>query len=172
MSVSGREAIGQVVHSTIYYGTMNLRHATPDDLERLVPLFDAYRQFYQQPSDPPLAERFLRARLTAEESVIYVAEGATGLLGFVQLYPSFWSVAACRSWILNDLYVAPEARGTGVGRALMDSARAHAEATGAGGLDLSTQRGNHSAQRLYQAAGWRRDDEFCHYELTLPVRTS
>jgi len=149
---------------------MILRRATPDDLERLVPLFDGYRQFYRQPSDPPLAERFLRARLSAGESVIFVAEGPDGFLGFVQLYPSFWSVAACRSWILNDLYVVPERRGAGVGRALMDCARAHAESTGAGGLDLSTQKSNHSAQRLYQAAGWQRDEEFYHYELSLPRR--
>jgi GNAT superfamily N-acetyltransferase len=102
--------------------------------------------------------------------VIYVAEGPAGLLGFVQLYPSFWSVAACRSWILNDLYVVPGERGSGVGRALMDRARAHAEATAAGGLHLSTQRGNLAAQRLYEAAGWKRDDEFYHYELSLSTR--
>lgn len=147
---------------------MELRRALLPDLERLVPLFDGYRQFYRRPSDPELAERFLRERLTADESVIFVAEESGGLLGFVQLYPSFWSVAACRSWILNDLYVVPGHRGSGVGRALMDRARAHAEATGAGGLDLSTQKSNHGAQRLYQTAGWHRDDEFYHYELSLP----
>jgi len=149
---------------------MDVRRATLHDLGQLVPLFDGYRQFYGQPSDPALAERFLRERLGAEESVIYVAEGPSGFLGFVQLYPSFWSVAACRSWILNDLYVVPEGRGAGVGRALMERARAHAEATAAGGLDLSTQRGNLAAQRLYEAAGWKRDDEFYHYELSLSPR--
>lgn len=149
---------------------MDLRRATLDDLQRLIPLFDGYRQFYRQPSDLRLAQRFLRERLSAGESVIFVAEGPDGLLGFVQLYPSFWSVAACRSWILNDLYVAPGQRGAGVGRALLDCARAHAEATGAGGLDLSTQRDNLTAQRLYAAAGWRRDEEFWHYELALPHR--
>jgi ribosomal protein S18 acetylase RimI-like enzyme len=149
---------------------MELRRATPDDLGRLVPLFDGYRQFYGQPSDPGLAERFLRERLTAGESVIYLAEGAAGFLGFVQLYPSFWSVAACRTWILNDLYVVPAQRGAGVGRALMECARTHAEATGAGGLDLMTQRSNSSAQRLYETAGWKRDEEFYHYELPLPRR--
>jgi len=151
---------------------MDLRRATLDDLGRLVPLFDGYRQFYGEPSDSSLAERFLGERLSADESVIYVAEGPAGFLGFVQLYPSFWSVAACRSWILNDLYVVPGARGSGVGRALIDRARAHAEATAAGGLDLSTQRGNVAAQRLYEAAGWKRDDEFYHYELSLSTRKS
>ena len=146
---------------------MELRRANLQDIDALAPLFDAYRQFYEQRPDLALARRFLTDRLAAGESVIYVAEGTAGLLGFVQLYPSFWSVAACRSWILNDLFVAPEGRGAGVGRALMEQARRHAEVTGAGGLDLSTQRSNHSAQRLYERAGWHRDDEFYHYELPI-----
>lgn len=170
MSVPGPAAIGQGLSATIYYGTMDLHRASLNDLPLLVPLFDAYRQFYSQPSDPGRAERFLRERLTAGESVIFVAAGPAGFLGFVQLYPSFWSVAACRSWILNDLFVVPGQRGAGIGRALLDCARAHAEATGTGGLDLSTQRANLTAQRLYEAAGWRRDEEFYHYELALPRR--
>jgi GNAT superfamily N-acetyltransferase len=133
-----------------------------------VPLFDTYRQFYRQPSDPSRAEQFLGERLGHDESVIFLAlEGATAL-GFVQLYPSFWSVAACRSWILNDLFVRPDSRGAGVGRALLERARAHAESTGAGGMSLATQRSNLTAQRLYEALGWVRDQEFLHYELELP----
>jgi GNAT superfamily N-acetyltransferase len=146
---------------------MNLRRATLADLSRLAPLFDAYRQFYGQPSDPDRAERFLRERLAGNESVIYLAEEREEPLGFVQLYPSFWSVAACRSWILNDLFVAPSHRKTGAGKALMDRAREHALDTGAGGLSLATQRTNLAAQRLYESLGWQRDEEFFHYELPL-----
>ena len=146
---------------------MNLRRATLADLPRLVPLFDAYRQFYGQPSDPGRAEEFLGERLSGNESVIYLAEENGASLGFVQLYPSFWSVAAVRSWILNDLFVSPEHRRTGAGRALMDRARVHARETGAGGLSLATQRTNVAAQRLYESLGWQRDEEFFHYELSL-----
>jgi ribosomal protein S18 acetylase RimI-like enzyme len=147
---------------------MDIRRAEPGDLPRLVPLFDAYRQFYRQPSDPGRAERFLRERLERGESVIFLALDGGESAGFVQLYASFWSVAACRSWILNDLYVVPHFRGGGVGRALLERARAHAEATGAGGLSLATQRDNLTAQRLYESLGWMRDEEFFHYELGLP----
>jgi len=146
---------------------MDLSLALPADLPQLVPLFDAYRQFYRQPSDPARAERFLRERLERGESVIFLARQEGECAGFVQLYPSFWSVAACRSWILNDLYVAPRWRGQGLGRALLERARAHAEATGAGGMSLATERDNHTAQRLYEALGWIRDEEFFHYELEL-----
>jgi GNAT superfamily N-acetyltransferase len=147
---------------------MDIRRAEPGDLPQLVPLFDAYRQFYRQPSDPGRAERFLRERLERGESVIFLALDDGESAGFVQLYASFWSVAACRSWILNDLYVVPRFRGGGVGRALLERARAHAEATGAGGMSLATQRDNHTAQRLYESLGWVRDEDFLHYELELP----
>ncbi|NOT07402.1 MAG: GNAT family N-acetyltransferase [Gemmatimonadales bacterium] len=146
---------------------MVIHRATQDDIPRLVPLFDAYRQFYRQPADPARAERFLTERLSRAESVIFLAEQAGVAAGFVQLYPSFWSVAACRSWILNDLFVAPGHRKGGVGRALLERARTHALETGAGGLSLATQRTNLTAQRLYESLGWRRDDEFLHYELPL-----
>lgn len=167
MSVPGASAIGQDPETTIYYPSMNLRRATLADLPRLVPLFDGYRQFYGQPSDPGRAERFLGERLAGNESVIFLAEQDGAALGFVQLYPSFWSVAACQSWILNDLFVSPAHRGTGAGKALLEKARAHAAETGAGGLSLATQRTNHTAQRLYESLGWQRDQEFFHYELPL-----
>src|SRR6266446_5967500 len=92
------------------------------DIDLIAPLFDSYRQFYDEPADAELAAAFIRDRLQAKESVIFLAEesdeGTREALGFVQLYPSFSSVAACRIWVLNDLFVAPEARGRGVGRAL------------------------------------------------------
>ena len=141
------------------------RAASADDLPRLAQLFDGYRQFYGKPADEPRAEQFLRARLENRESVIFVAEDNTELTGFAQLYPSFWSVAGCRSWILNDLYVSPGSRRTGTGRALLERARAHARETGAGGLSLATQRTNLTARRLYESLGWQRDEEFLHYEL-------
>ncbi len=144
---------------------MEIRPATLADLAALVPLFDGYRRFYRQPSDPARAERFLRERLERAESVVFLALDEGEALGFVQLYPSFWSVAACRSWILNDLYVVPERRGEGIATALLECARRHAATTGAGGLSLATERTNRSAQRLYEKHGWLRDEEFLHYEL-------
>jgi ribosomal protein S18 acetylase RimI-like enzyme len=87
----------------------------------------------------------------------------------VQLYPLFSSTAARprRLWLLNDLYVAPEARGSGVARSLMQRARQLAEETDAVGLELATAHTNVAAQRLYESLGWRRDEKFPRYELAL-----
>jgi GNAT superfamily N-acetyltransferase len=146
-----------------------VRRATLADVDLVVPLFDAYRQFYQQPSDPALARAFLRERLARDESVILLAEQDGRAVGFTQLYPAFSSTALRprRLWILNDLFVAPEARRRGVAQALLGAARRLAEETGAVGLELVTGRTNLTAQRLYQSLGWRHDDGFLRYELSL-----
>jgi ribosomal protein S18 acetylase RimI-like enzyme len=146
-----------------------VRRAGPADVEAVAPLFDAYRQFYQRPSDLALARRFVADRLERDESVIFLAERDGRAVGFVQLYPVFSSTAADprRLWLLNDLYVTPEVRGGGVARALMTTARRLAQETGACGLELVTARTNAAAQRLYRSLGWRQDDAFLRFELGL-----
>ena len=137
------------------------------DLHLLAPLFDAYRQFYHQPSDMVAARQYLASRLERQQSVVFLAASDTVGYGFVQLYPSFCSVAAQPIWILYDLFVAPAARGRGHGRRLMEAARSFASETGAQRLVLSTADDNRTAQALYESLGYRRDTVFRHYELTL-----
>ena len=146
-----------------------MRQAGPGDVDAVAPLFDAYRQFYQQPSDPALSRAFIAERLARSESVIFLAERDGQAVGFVQLYPLFSSTAGRprRLWLLNDLFVSPSARGGGVARALMDRARRLGEETGAAGLELATARTNTPAQRLYESLGWRQDEQFLRYELGL-----
>ena len=93
-------------------------------------------------------------------------DGESGI-GFTQLYKSFSSVSMGRLWVLNDLFVAPEARRRGVAVVLMEHAREFAAATGALGLELATATDNLTAQRLYEKLGWKRDDDFYHYALDL-----
>ena len=134
-----------------------------DDLEALVPLFDGYRAFYGQKSDPAGARAFLTERIRRGESVIFLAVVDRAVVGFTQLYPLFSSVSMKRLWLLNDLFVAPDARKSGAGRALLERAERWAAETGAKGMTLSTQLTNTTAQRLYESCGWTKDDEFLHY---------
>lgn len=145
-----------------------IRQATIDDLEQLVPLFDAYRQFYGKPSDIELARNFLAERFRHHESVIFIALDSQKIgIGFTQLYPSFSSVRAARIYILNDLFVAPSSRRCGVAAKLLSAAATYAKAVGAARLGLSTAVDNKPAQQLYEAHGWKRDNNFCEYSLTL-----
>ena len=145
-----------------------VRHATVADLDRIAPLFDAYRQFYGQSPDLNLAREFIRERLEQNQSVIFLALGQDGsAAGFTQLYPSFSSASAKRIFILNDLFVAPAARRCGVGRALLEAAADFGRSAGAVRLTLSTAHTNTSAQSLYDASGWIRDEVFRSYHLAL-----
>ena len=144
------------------------------DLESVVPLFNEYRRFYGQRSSFRRARAFLAERITRRESVILVALGALpgsgrrdDALGFVQLYPLFSSVSTGRVWLLNDLFVAPAARGRGVATSLMRSARRYATRTGAVRIELATAHDNRTARRLYAALGYREDTVFVRYELEL-----
>jgi len=145
-----------------------VRRATVADLELVVPLFDAYRQFYGQTRDLDLARAFLRERLEREQAVIFLAlDAQRSAVGFTQLFPSFSSAAARRIFILNDLFVDPAARRCGVGQRLLSAAADLARGQGAVRLTLSTALTNTPAQSLYEAAGWRRDEVFCGYNLAL-----
>ena len=146
---------------------LTIRHATPDDLDTLAPLFDAYRRFYEQPGDVALASDFLAERMERRDSTLLVAQADGQLLGFCQLYPGWCSVAAARIFVLYDLFVDAEVRRAGVGRALMLAARDFGREAGAVRLDLSTARSNARAQALYESLGWQRDDVYLTYNLSL-----
>lgn len=141
-----------------------IRQAMSADTYAVAELFDLYRQFYEQPSDLPRANTFIRERIDKKESVILVAESdVNGLVGFCQLYPTFCSVEAQPIYTLYDLFVLPAARKGGVGRMLLCAAQARAQADGKVRMDLTTARTNHQAQRLYESLGWLRDDLFLAY---------
>jgi GNAT superfamily N-acetyltransferase len=142
---------------------VTIRKATVSDLDAVTALFEAYRQFYEQPADLDGARRFIGARLQAGDSVLLVAERDRHLVGFTQLYPSFSSASMKRVWILNDLFVVPEYRRCGLGQALMNAAEDFAQESGSKGLVLATTKTNAPAKALYKAREWKLDVVFDHY---------
>lgn len=146
---------------------MDIKKAGIADLDDIVPLFEAYRSFYQQASDPKKVKSFLHNRIQREESVIFVAfaEGQKKAMGFTQLYPSFSSVSLKRLWVLNDLFVDPLFRKKGVATALMNTARQLAEDTASKGLQLETGKNNVHAQALYEKLGYVKELDYYVYNL-------
>ncbi|GAA5786191.1 N-acetyltransferase [Chitiniphilus shinanonensis] len=146
---------------------VSVRYASLYDLDALVPLFDAYRVFYGQYSDPGSARTFLAERLAHRESVILLAELDGEPVGLLQLYPLFCSLRMSRIWLLNDLFVAAAHRSQGVARQLMAKAEEHAQHSGANRLELSTAHTNKQAQALYESLGYRLDEVFRYYALDI-----
>lgn len=143
-----------------------IRQATINDVAIVAKMFDAYRMFYQQPSDMKGATEFISERLRLEESVILIAFINEHAVGFTQLFPIFTSVGMQRTWLLNDLYIEPVARGKGIASALLDAAKAHGKSTNSKWLMLQTGATNVAAQALYEKNGWRKENDL-FYSISL-----
>lgn len=146
---------------------MEIYQATIEDLEGVSKLFNAYRMFYEQPSDLEGASVYIKERLENGDSVILVAKNDQKYVGFTQLYPTFSSISMKNAWILNDLFIDSEARKQGIGEMLLHKAKDYAIQTNAKSISLSTASDNNSAQRLYEKNGYERDSQFYQYELNL-----
>ncbi|RPD39413.1 GNAT family N-acetyltransferase [Chitinophaga barathri] len=146
---------------------MQITKATTDHLPQLAVLFDLYRQHYEQQTDIEGAEQYLAERLVQNESVIYVAEEEGEMIGFTQLYPVFSSIGMKKAWILNDLYVSEDHRRKGVASGLLDASQELGKATDARYLMLQTHIDNAKARALYESKGWKLDEEFYYYYLSI-----
>ncbi|MBV8390484.1 MAG: GNAT family N-acetyltransferase [Mucilaginibacter sp.] len=147
---------------------MKIKRIDLAEANLVIGLFDKYRVFYQKSSDPALAEKFIKTRLGNNESVIFVALENDLPIGFTQLYPKYSSVSAVKNWILNDLYVEPGFRKQGIGEALIKTAMDFAKSDGASYVQLETAVDNYTAQSLYEAIGFQKqepDTEFFLYRI-------
>jgi GNAT superfamily N-acetyltransferase len=141
---------------------VDIQRANPKHLPLIVPLFDAYRVFYQQPSDLHASRKFLSQRLQRNESVLFLAMQGESAIGFTQLYPLFSSVSMAPVYLLNDLFVLDSQRGKGVGECLLKHAKVFCTSVGFKGLALETAIDN-PAQKLYERLGWQKDVHCFHY---------
>jgi GNAT superfamily N-acetyltransferase len=126
------------------------------DLPTLLPLLRAYCDFYEvEPRDDRLVS-LCRALVDdpGEGSQLLARDDETAApLGFATLFWTWQTLDAARIGVMNDLYVVPEARGRGVGRALIESCRAACRRRGIGKLAWETAPDNETAQRLYDSLG-------------------
>ncbi|MFK3796808.1 MULTISPECIES: GNAT family N-acetyltransferase [unclassified Pseudomonas] len=149
---------------------MRIIQATLEHLDLLTPLFVKYREFYGELPYPDSSRGFLEKRLKREESVIYLAfpdDDDSRLLGFCQLYPSYSSLSLKRVWILNDIYVAEDARRQLVADHLMQKAKKMARETQAVRMRVSTSANNEVAQKVYESIGFKEDTQFKNYVLPI-----
>ncbi len=147
--------------------SFHIKQATINDLPLIIDLFDEYRIFYKKPSDKAGAKKFLFQRFQHGESIIFLAKENEIAVGFTQLYPIFSSVSMQRVWLLNDLFVITSQRKKGIAEQLMNAAKDFAILTEAKGIELSTAIDNAAAQNLYERLGYKKDDSYMHYFLSL-----
>ena len=145
---------------------MVIRQAAIDDLGPLSILFAEYRVFYEQTFETDAAKQFLEERLSRKESIIFIAIENDQQAGFIQLYPSFSSVAMKKIWILNDLFISNGHRQKGIAKSLINHVINFRKETGRNKIVLSTAYDNFNAQKLYEKLGFTRAD-FYNYEIAV-----
>jgi ribosomal protein S18 acetylase RimI-like enzyme len=148
---------------------LEIARATIDDLEALLPLVTAYRVFYERDPEAQRERAFVERNLNDGRSTIFLARETErdSIVGFVQLFQTYSTVWLGPQLILEDLFVAPEARGGGAATKLLERAEAYAREIGAVGMFLETAMDNETAQRVYERAGWTRENRFYKYNAKL-----
>lgn len=136
--------------------------ASIESIDKILPLFDAYRVFYNQDSNVEACRNFITTRFSQNDSVFFLAEFNNVAVGFCQLYTTFSSVSLKPFYILNDLYVAETYRNLGVAGSLLEAAKELCIVKNYKGLALETAL-NNPAQKLYEKLGWKKDEEYLHY---------
>jgi GNAT superfamily N-acetyltransferase len=145
----------------------SIRQVEAADLDDLLGLMRAYCGFYEvSPADGELLamSRVLIADPEGEGVQLIARDGAGAAIGFATIFWSWSTLSAARIGVMNDLFVAPQARGTGVGRDLIAACHERCRQRGAGWLTWQTARDNTRAQALYDGIGARRE-EWLDYSL-------
>ncbi|HEX6204834.1 MAG TPA: GNAT family N-acetyltransferase [Solirubrobacterales bacterium] len=137
-----------------------------EEFEELLPLIAAYQRFYEvaEVDDERNRAFFRRFIAPSEDGLLLGARREGVLVGYACLYWHFSSLEATECVLMNDLYVSEDARGEGVGRALIEATADVARERGVPFVEWSTAPDNTTAQRLYDSTGAKRSEWFS-YEL-------
>jgi GNAT superfamily N-acetyltransferase len=143
-----------------------VRPATARDVSTLLELFGALADYEHlrdelQASEQQLAEALFGERPAAEA---LIAERGSVPVGYALFFPTFSSFLATRGIWLEDLFVLPEHRGAGVGRALLAAVAARVP-EGAGRLEWAALDWNELALGFYRGLGARLMDEWTSLRL-------
>jgi ribosomal protein S18 acetylase RimI-like enzyme len=147
---------------------IEISRVAEQDLAELLPLMRGYCDFYEvTPSDDELLA--LSRALIADperDGVQLLARDGAEALGFATIYWSWATTIASRIGVMNDLYVAPAARGTGAAELLIRACVEECRRHGAAELTWQTAPDNERAQRVYDRVGAKRS-QWVDYSLSV-----
>lgn len=132
-----------------------VRPATSADAPTVTGLVGEFRDWwgYDGPSDESLGRSV--PRLLADENTDFLLDESVGeAAGFCQLRYRYGLWLESEDCLLEDLFVRERARGSGLGRALVEAALERARARGCGRVELDTNEGNAAALALYESLGF------------------
>jgi len=133
-------------------GDLTVRRAEGGDAEVIGRLLHDFNTEYHDVTPGPraLADRF--RQLMAGDTAVLLGGTCPCGLAVLRFRPSIWSQAL--ECYLAELYVVPDRRGQGLGRALMEAAIDLARREGADHMDLGTSDDDVAARHLYESLGF------------------
>ena len=140
------------------------------DLDDLLPLMRGYCEVYAVApggGDLLALSRALIADREREGFQLIARDEDGSAVGFATVFWNWSTLSARREALMNDLFVAPEARGTGLADALIGECARRARDAGGRELDWQTARDNRRAQAVYDRVGGKRDERWLAYSLPL-----
>ena len=141
---------------------------TDADLPELLPLMRAYCDFYEvDPSDDALLamSRTLMADPQHEGLQLIARDDDGAAVGFATIFWTWQTLSASRLGVMNDLFVAEDARGGGHADALIAECAERCRERGAPELAWQTAHTNGRARAVYERVGARRDERWLDYSL-------
>ena len=146
---------------------MIVRPATPDDVATLVGFIHDLATYEREPDAVEVDDQLLAEALFAASPAVFanVADDAGTLLGATIYFRNFSTWTGHLGIYLEDFYVRPEARGRGVGTALLAALADEARARGYTRIDWSVLDWNETALRFYRSVGAKPMTEWTGYRL-------
>lgn len=143
-----------------------------EDLAELLPLMRAYCEFYEvAPPDRELLEvsRALIADPEREGLQLLARDAGGDAVAFATIFWAWSTLSASRIGVMNDLFVAPRARGLRIADALIEACVERCRERGATALGWQTALDNERAQAVYDRVGARRE-QWLDYSLPTQLR--
>ena len=147
-----------------------IRTAVEDDVDTLVQLINDLARFERSADSVIIDRGLLRDALFCDSPTVFahVAEEGGSIVAMAIWFLNFSTWTGRNGIYLEDLYVRPEARGRGIGRALIAELAGIAHRSGYSRVEWSVLDWNRSAIRFYQSLGAVPMDEWTGYRLAGP----
>jgi GNAT superfamily N-acetyltransferase len=134
-------------------GIPAIRRATPGDAPEVARLLHDFQAEFDEPSPglEMLESRYADLIRNKDMIVLLIGDGPDG---FAQLRFRPWVYSSGLHSYLEELYVVPDLRGNGLGRALLEAAMETARGEGAEQMELGTSEADVAARKLYESVGF------------------
>lgn len=133
--------------------TLDVRTASIEDLDSLLPVFREMEEHYEgkaRQSDSVIRERLEIALARTPPGIILTATIQNRSQGFVSSYETFPGRAMQSMWYMKELFVCAQARGVGVGAALVTALAQEIVSRGGTRIEFSADAANKDAQAFYE----------------------